>query len=66
LNMQGLMSRHKRMISDIGVFVQYDWSKGKFQNFEVGGFITRATNRSLKVNVSGGGIQVPVMFHRGK
>lgn len=58
----GILSKPRRVISDLGVFVQYDWSKDKFQHFGVGGFITRATNRSFKVNVSGGGIQVPVMF----
>ncbi len=65
LRVHGILSRPRRVISDLGVFVQYDWSNGKLRHFEVGGFITRATNRSLKVNVSGGGIQVPVMFTRG-
>lgn len=64
LRVNGILSRPRRVISDLGVFVHYDWSNGRFTNFEVGGFITRATNKSLKVNVSGGGIQVPVMFHR--
>lgn len=66
LNVNGILSRPRRVISDLGVFVHYDWKNGKFDNFEVGGFITRATNTSLKVNVSGGGIQVPVMFERGR
>lgn len=66
LKVQGIRSRHREVISDLGVFVQYDWANGKFRHFEVGGFITRATNRSFKVNVSGGGIQVPVMFLRGE
>lgn len=62
IDVQGILSPPRKVIADLGVFVQYDWSKGRFQNFELGGFITRATNRSYKVNVSGGGIQVPVMF----
>lgn len=62
INVNGILSRPRRAISDLGVFIQYDWAGGKFRNFETGGFISRATNRSLKVNVSGGGIQVPVMF----
>jgi hypothetical protein len=65
LQVHGILSRPRRVISDLGVFVQYDWSRGKFDHFKVGGFITRATNKSFKVNVSGGGIQVPVMFARG-
>jgi hypothetical protein len=64
LEVNGILSRSRRVISDLGVFVHYDWSGGKFDNFEMGGIITRATNRSFKVNVSGGGIQVPVMFLR--
>jgi hypothetical protein len=64
LTVNGMLSRPRRVIADLGVFVQYDWANGKFQNFGVGGFITRATNRSFKVNVSGGGLQVPVMFTR--
>lgn len=64
IDVHGILSRPRRVLSDLGVFVQYDWAKGQFLNFEVGGFITRATNRSYKVNVSGGGIQVPVMFTR--
>ena len=66
LAVHGILSRPRRVISDLGVFVQYDWARGDFRHFEVGGFITRATNRSFKVNVSGGGIQVPVMFLRGR
>ncbi|MES2964197.1 MAG: hypothetical protein V4760_09930 [Bdellovibrionota bacterium] len=62
LAVNGILSRPRKVISDLGVFVHYDWSRGSFQNFEVGGFITRATNKSWRVNVSGGGIQVPVMF----
>lgn len=66
LTVRGILSKPRQVISDLGVFVQYDWAKGEFKNFGVGGIITRATNRSFKVNVSGGGIQVPVMFARGK
>lgn len=62
ISVNGILSRPKRVLSDLGVFVQYDWSQGKLHHFEVGGFITRATNHSYKVNISGGGIQVPVMF----
>ncbi|MGZ3770874.1 MAG: hypothetical protein ACXVCP_12170 [Bdellovibrio sp.] len=62
ISVNGILSRPKRVLSDLGVFVQYDWSKGKLNHFEIGGFITRATNHSYKVNVSNGGIQVPVMF----
>jgi len=64
IGVNGILSRPRSVISDLGVFVQYDWARGKFRHFEVGGFISRATNRSYKVNVSGGGIQVPVMFTR--
>jgi hypothetical protein len=65
LQVHGINSGPRKVISDLGVFVQYDWSNGKFQNFKIGGMITRATNRSYKVNVSGGGIQVPVLFLKG-
>jgi len=58
----GFLSNPKTAISDLGVFVQYDWSNGKFNHFEVGGFLSRATNTSLKVNISSGGSQVGVMF----
>ena len=58
----GFMSRRRAAIADLGAYVQYDWDGERFTSFQVGGFITRATNRSDKVNVSGGGIQVPVMF----
>jgi len=64
IELEGTLSRKRKVIADLGVFVQYQWSKGKFQHFEVGGFITRATNKSYKVNVSGGGIQVPVFFDK--
>lgn len=64
IELEGTLSRKRKLIADLGVFVQYQWARGKFQHFEVGGFITRATNKSYKVNVSGGGIQVPVFFDR--
>jgi hypothetical protein len=60
----GFLSHPKTAISDLGVFVQYDWSNGKFNHFEVGGFLSRATNTSLKVNISSGGSQVGVMFSK--
>lgn len=62
IEVDGILSKPKHAISDLGVFVQYDWSQGKFNHFEVGGFLTRATNTSLKVNISSGGTQVGVMF----
>jgi len=64
IELEGTLSKKRKLIADLGVFVQYQWGKGKFQHFEVGGFITRATNKSYKVNVSGGGIQVPVFFDK--
>ncbi len=64
IEVDGIRSRRRRVMGDLGVFVQYDWDGERFLNFQVGGMITRATNRSKKVNVSGGGIQVPVMFDR--
>lgn len=66
IEVNGLLSRPKRAISDLGVFVQYDWSNGRFQHFEVGGLMCRATNKSLKVNVSGGGLQVAVLLDRAR
>lgn len=60
----GILSKPKKAIADLGVFVQYDYSNGKFNHFEVGGFLSRATNTSLKVNVSSGGAQVGVMFKK--
>ncbi len=62
IGIDGILSHPKTAISDLGVFVQYDWSNGKFNHFEVGGFLSRATNTSLKVNISSGGSQVGVMF----
>jgi len=62
IDIDGILSHPKKAISDLGVFVQYDWSNGKFNHFEVGGFLSRATNTSLKVNISSGGSQVGVMF----
>jgi hypothetical protein len=64
IDVNGMLSRKKRCISDLGVFVQYDWVNGEFKNFEVGGLMCRATNKSLKVNVSGGGLQVAVMLDK--
>jgi hypothetical protein len=62
ISIEGLLSRRRKLITDLGVFVQYDWSRNQMLHFEVGGYMARATNRSWRVNVSGGGIQVPVMF----
>ena len=64
IGIDGILSHPKKAISDLGVFVQYDWSNGKFNHFEVGGFLSRATNTSLKVNISSGGSQVGVMFSK--
>ncbi len=66
IEVNGLLSRPKRAISDLGVFVQYDWAKDRFLHFEVGGLMCRATNHSLKVNVSGGGLQVAVLLDRAR
>lgn len=66
MRVDGILSRPRRVIADLGVYINYDWDGRKFTNLNVAGFITRATNRSHKVNVSGGGIQVPVMFDRSK
>lgn len=65
IDVNGLLSRPKKAISDLGVFVQYDWENGKYRHFEVGGLMSRATNKGLKVNVSSGGLQVAVMLERG-
>ena len=65
IDVNGLLSRRKRVIADLGVFVHYDWAGGQFRHFEVGGLMARATNKSYKVNVSGGGLQVAVMLERG-
>jgi hypothetical protein len=62
----GIISEPRKVLSDLGVFIQYDWANGKFNNFKVGGFISRATDKSYKVNISGGGIQVPTLFTRDK
>jgi hypothetical protein len=64
LDVHGILSRPRRVLADLGVFVHYDWVARRLTNFGLSGFISRATNRSLKVNVSGGGIQVPVLFDR--
>ncbi len=65
IDVNGLLSRPKKAISDLGVFIQYDWENGKYRHFEVGGLMSRATNKGLKVNVSSGGLQVAVMLERG-
>lgn len=65
IEVNGLLSRRKKGISDLGVFVHYDWENGRYHNFEVGGLMSRATNKSYKVNVSGGGCQVAVLLERG-
>ena len=62
----GFLSHKRRVVADLGAYIQYDWDGSAFTHFAVGGFITRATNRGLKVNVSGGGIQVPVFFEQGR
>ena len=64
IKIDGILSHPRKAISDLGVFVQYDWSNGKFNHFEVGGFLSRATDTSLKVNISSGGSQVGVMFNK--
>ena len=66
ISVNGLKSPPKKAISDLGVFVQYDWSNGKFNHFEVGGLMCRATNKGLKVNVSSGGLQVAVLLDRAR
>jgi hypothetical protein len=65
IDVNGLLSRKKRVISDLGVFIHYDWQDGKFTHFEVGGLMCRGTNKGLKVNVSSGGLQVAVMLEKG-
>jgi hypothetical protein len=64
IDINGILSKPKKAIADLGVFVQYDWAKGDFLKFKVGGLMARATNKSLKVNVSGGGSQVAVLLDR--
>ncbi len=64
IELDGILSRPKQAISDLGVFVEFDWSKDRFQHFEVGGLMSRATNKSLKVNVSSGGCQVAILLDR--
>lgn len=64
IEVNGILSKPKRAIADLGVFVEYDWSKDGFTHFEVGGLMSRATNKSLKVNVSSGGLQVAVLLDR--
>lgn len=64
IELNGILSRPKRAIADLGVFVEFDWKNGRFDHFEVGGLMSRATNKSLKVNVSSGGCQVAVLLDR--
>ncbi|MBS1958154.1 MAG: hypothetical protein JST80_01655 [Bdellovibrionales bacterium] len=70
IDVNGILSRPKQAIADLGVFVQYDWEMGRnggrFRHFEIGGLMARATNKSLKVNVSGGGLQVAMLLDRAK
>jgi hypothetical protein len=66
IDVNGLSSRPKSAICDLGVFVQYDWANGRFLNFKIGGLMSRATNRNLKVNVGCGGLQVAVFLDRGR
>lgn len=64
IDVNGILSRPKQAIADLGVFVQYDWKGDDFSHFEIGGLMARATNKSLKVNVSGGGLQVAVLIDK--
>lgn len=64
IDVNGILSRPKRVISDLGVLVQYDFSRGRFNHFGLGGTFTRATNKSYRVNVCSGGLQVPIMYQR--
>jgi hypothetical protein len=66
IGVNGILSKPKRAIADLGVFVEYDWSKDGFTHFEVGGLMSRATNKGLKVNVSSGGLQAAVLLDRAK
>lgn len=66
VDVNGLLSRQKKVISDLGVFIHYDWNGERFTHFEVGGLMSRGTNKGLKVNVSSGGLQIPVMLERGR
>jgi hypothetical protein len=65
VDVNGLLSRRKKVICDLGVFIHYDWDGERFTHFEVGGLMSRGTNKGLKVNVSSGGLQIPVMLERG-
>lgn len=64
IELNGILSRPKKAIADLGVFVEFDWRNGRFEHFEVGGLMARATNKSLKVNVSSGGCQVAVFLDK--
>jgi hypothetical protein len=66
IDVSGFLSRPRRVVADLGAYIHYDWNGKRFTHFNVGGFITRATSRGFKVNVSGGGLQVPVMFDRSR
>ncbi|MFL5785343.1 MAG: hypothetical protein ACJ76H_12070 [Bacteriovoracaceae bacterium] len=65
VHVNGILSHRRKAIGDLGVFVQYDWENGKFNHFEIGGLMCRATSKSIKVNVSAGGTQVAVMLEKG-
>ncbi|MBU4484327.1 hypothetical protein KKA47_02785 [bacterium] len=62
IDVDGILSRRKKVIADLGVYVHYDWANGKLSHLSVSGAITRASNKSRKVNVNLGGLQVPVMI----
>jgi hypothetical protein len=67
LDVDGFMSRPRRVMADLGVYVHFDWNGRQFSSFRVGGFVTRASSRSLKVNMTAGtGIVVPILFDRSR
>lgn len=66
IDVNGILSRRKKAICDLGVFIHYDWDGEKFTHFEVGGLMSRATNTGLKVNVSSGGLQAAVLLEKGR
>lgn len=66
IDVNGILSRRKKVISDLGVFIHYDWDGEKFTHFEVGGLMSRGTNTGLKVNVSSGGLQAAVLLEKGR
>jgi hypothetical protein len=65
MKVHGILSRPRRVIADIAAYIHYDWNGARFTNFALGGFISRGTNKSLKVNVSGGGIQILFLGNLG-